>query len=121
MKYLIIFDANCRVCSHSISFIEKRDKKGVFTFLGMKDTKTKELINMYAIKNFDEDTLILIKKENIYLRAEAILEITKEISLPWSFFQVLKIVPLPLLDTLYKIFAKNRHKILSKKSKCKIT
>ena len=87
----------------------------------MKDKKAEELIQRYELKDFDEDTLVLIKNKNVYLRAEAVLEILKELSFPWPLLRVFKIIPYSILDVVYKIFAKNRHRIFPKNSSCKIT
>ena len=65
--HIIIFDGVCNICNSSINFIKKRDKKSIFKYLVMQDKKTLELIQKYNIKNFDLDTLILIKMKNIIL------------------------------------------------------
>lgn len=86
----------------------------------MNDVKAKELIHTYQVKDFDKGTLLLIKNKHIYTRAEAVLEIITERSFPWPILGVFKIILLPLLDAMYKTVAKNRHRIFSKKSDCRI-
>ncbi len=86
----------------------------------MKDTNVKEGIHTYQSKDFNEDTLVLIKNENVYMRAEAVLEILRELSFPWYLLRIFTVIPFPILDVVYTVFAKNRYKIFSKKSSCKI-
>jgi len=85
----------------------------------MQAKEAQILIKDYKIKGFDEDTLVLIKKEKVYMRAEAILEIIKELPFPWSLLGVFKIFPLSILDRFYKVFAANRYRLGSKTNSCK--
>jgi len=118
--HIIIFDGVCNICNSSINFIKKRDKKSIFKYLVMQDKKTLELIQKYNIKNFDLDTLILIKNEKYYLRSDAVLEITKDLSGFLKILQIFKILPKAFRDYIYKIFAKNRYRLFGKSDKCNL-
>ena len=118
--HIVIFDGVCNFCNEAVNFIIKRDPRGVFAFAPMQSRCGQSLIQKYNIPEVGIDTLLLIKNGRSYLRTDAALEITKDLSGLWFFLRALKIVPRPLRGYFYKVFARNRYKLFGKRDTCMI-
>lgn len=119
-SYLIIFDGVCVFCNGVVNFIIKRDSVGVFKFSPMQSDVAKSYIKQHNASKEILNTLMLIKNGTCYLRTDAILEIAKDLSGMWYLFNVFKIIPRPVRDFLYTLFAKNRYKLFGKRNSCMV-
>lgn len=89
-------------------------------FAPMQSEAAKELIEKYQIKNVGFDTVLLIKKEQCYIRTDAALEIVKDLSGYWYLFNLTKIIPRVLRDIFYRLFARNRYNLFGKRNTCMV-
>jgi len=116
--YIIIFDGECNLCNASVNFIMKRDKQALFSFAPLQSDISQLLMYKYKIDDLDADTIVLIKNKTSYQRAEAIFEICKDLDGLWFLLRIFRVLPSSLNDFLYRFIAKNRYKILGKRSEC---
>ncbi len=119
-NHIIIFDGVCNFCNDAVNFILKRDKHKRFLFTPMQSNFAKTLIEKSQNEKADLDTIILIKDAVIFVRSEAALEIAKDIGGFWFLLRVLKLIPVPIRDYFYKVFANNRYKIFGRREVCMI-
>lgn len=119
-RYVIIFDGVCNFCNGAVNFIIDHDSDGVFAFIPMQSDLAKELAAKHEIDNVGLDTFLLIKNGRSYIRTGAALEICKDLSGFWPLFHIFKIVPAPIRDVVYRVFAINRYKLFGKRSVCMV-
>ena len=119
-SYIVIFDGVCNFCNGSVNFIINRDPDAKFVFTPMQSNLAEELMLKHQIDNADIDTLLLIKGNEYFLFSSAALEITKDLSGMWWLLIVFKIVPAPIRDYFYKLFARNRYKLFGRKDICMV-
>lgn len=119
-RYVIIFDGVCNFCNGAVNFIIDHDSDGVFAFIPMQSDLAKELAAKHEIDNVGLDTFLLIKNGRGYIRTGAALEICKDLSGFWPLFHIFKIVPAPIRDVVYRVFAINRYKLFGKRSVCMV-
>ncbi|MFW2364858.1 MAG: thiol-disulfide oxidoreductase DCC family protein [Desulforhopalus sp.] len=119
-RYIVIFDGVCVFCNGVVNFIINRDPESVFSFSPMQSEVAQSLIEKHGASTEILNTLMLIKNGKCYLRTDAILEIAKDISGFWYFFNIFKIIPRPLRDFLYTIFARNRYNLFGKRNSCMV-
>ncbi len=115
---IIIFDGVCNFCNGAISFIIKHDPEKKFTFTPMQTTLAKSLMKKHEITNVGIDTFLLIKNNQCYIWTDAALEISKDLSGYWYLSNILKIIPRPIRDFFYRIFARNRYTLFGKQNIC---
>ena len=118
--YIIIFDGKCNLCNTSVNFIIRRDKQALFSFTPLQSNVAQSLMQEYKLEEMSADSIILLKNEKRYIRAEAVFEICKDLDGFCSFFRIFKLLPSSLTDLLYRCIAKNRYKVFGKRSKCMI-
>ncbi len=118
--HIIIFDGVCNFCNGTVNFIIKRDPKGIFSFTPMQSEIGQELIQKYHTSKVGTDTFLLIKNGNCYERTDAALEVTRDLTGFWYLFRALKILPRPIRDYFYRLFARNRYTLFGKRESCMI-
>ena len=119
-RHIVIFDGVCNFCNGSVNFIIKRDLRALFAFTPRQHRCGQSLIQEYKVPELAADAILLIKDGQCYLRTDAVLEITKDISGLWFLLLVFKIVPRPLRDYFYNLFARNRYQLFGKRASCMI-
>jgi predicted DCC family thiol-disulfide oxidoreductase YuxK len=119
-RYVVIFDGVCVFCNGVVNFIIYRDPRSIFAFSPMQSEVAQSLIKKHHASKEILNTLMLIKNGRCYLRTDAILEIAKDISGFWYLFNIFKIIPRPIRDCLYSIFARNRYNLFGKRNTCMV-
>jgi len=119
-RYVVIFDGVCNLCNGVVDFIIKRDPKGQFCFTPMQSDLAKELATQYYDDKNTIDTLLLIKNGDVYVRTNAALEIAKDLSGYWALLRMLRLLPRPVRDFLYRIVARNRYSLFGKRKNCRV-
>ncbi len=119
-RYIVIFDGVCNFCSGAVKFIIKRDPQGVFAFTPMQSELAQELTERFNVPDVGTDTLVLIKEGECYVLSDAALEIARDLKGPWRFCYVFKVVPRPIRDAAYKLFARHRYRLFGKKNACMV-
>jgi predicted DCC family thiol-disulfide oxidoreductase YuxK len=118
--HIIIFDGVCNFCSGAVNFIIQHDHADVFLFTPLQSPTAQRLLWEYQMTEEGADTLILIKNNRCYFRTNAVFEITKDLGGRWSLLKILRVLPRPLRDFSYRIFARNRYKIFGKQDHCMV-
>jgi len=116
--HVIIFDGVCNFCNSSINFIIKRDHSNKFVFAPMQSPAAKKLITHYNAENVGFDTFLLIKEGKCFYRTNAAIEISQDLRGAWHLSKVFKIIPRPVRDYFYRLFARNRYSIFGKTEAC---
>lgn len=113
---IVLFDGVCNFCNSSINFIIEHDKQGVFKFAPLQSEIGKTYIDKFGLN--DLDSVILVEDEKAYTHSTAALKIAKRLDGIWSWFSAFIIVPRPIRDFFYKLFAANRYRLFGKQDAC---
>ncbi|MCB0730561.1 MAG: DUF393 domain-containing protein [Ignavibacteriae bacterium] len=114
-KYkIIIFDGVCLLCNSAVYFLHKRLRFREYKFVASQTNEGKELTDQFNLGNLPEETIVLIKENNIYTKTDALFHIVDDLPLKWSVIKIFKIVPRPIRNWAYNIISKNRHLIFGK-------
>lgn len=117
-KHIVFFDGHCNLCSNSVRFIIKRDKKKRFIFASLQSDAARAHLLQFDPKNKINDSIILLEGGKQYEKSTAVLRIARELSPPWPVFYALKIIPVSLRDVLYDWIAANRYTWFGKRAQC---
>lgn len=112
---IILFDGICNFCDASVQFIMRRDN-GAFKFASLQSDIGQELVTRHKLQGID--SLVLIEEDKAYTKSTAALRIAKRLKGLWSVLYIGIIIPKPLRDPLYDLFAKNRYRLFGKKDAC---
>lgn len=113
---LILFDGVCNFCNSSVNFIIEHDSRGVFKFAPLQSEIGQKYIEKFGLNELD--TVILIEDEKAYTHSTAALKIARRLDGIWSWAYAFIIIPRPVRDFFYKLFAKYRYRLFGKKDAC---
>ena len=66
------------------------------------------------------DSIILIEDDTAYIYSSAALRIARRLGGMWPVVYGLMVVPKPVRDFFYKLFARNRYSLFGKKDVCMV-
>lgn len=116
---IVLFDGECNFCNGSVQFIIKRDKLGYFKFASLQSSAGQTLLEKYSIFT-NVDSIIFIENNRTFIESAAALQICKHLDGAWKLCTIVKVVPLPIRNRVYKLIAKNRYKWFGKRQECMI-
>jgi predicted DCC family thiol-disulfide oxidoreductase YuxK len=116
MNKLIIFDGECVLCSNTVHWLLKRDKKGVFYFTQRNSKKSGELAQKYSIEF--PDSIVYLCDGKIHTQSDAVIKIVTDLGGFYKLAKLLFLFPKPLRNLVYKIISKNRYRWFGKREHC---
>ena len=119
MTAIVMFDGECNFCDASVQFIIARDPNAYFRFAALQSEVGVELKKKYRIPD-QIDSFILIENNQVYKYSDGALEVCKHLKGLWKSLYLLKVVPRPIRNRVYRYIAKNRYKWFGKKEECMI-
>ena len=114
---IILFDGVCNLCSASVRFVIKRDRKKKFRFASLQSAVAKKLLAQFEIEEAGK-TIVLLKDHKFYFRSDAALEISRELDGVWPSLYILKIVPRFIRDAVYNFISQRRYQWFGKTDEC---
>ena len=117
-KKIVLFDGVCNLCSNSVQFILKRDKKNQFLFGSLQSNYGQQMLAHYHLPATEFNSFMLIEGEKLYTRSSGALRMLKHLGGAWSLFYVFIIVPKFIRDAVYNWISRNRYKWFGKKNEC---
>ncbi|MFI5264919.1 MAG: thiol-disulfide oxidoreductase DCC family protein [Candidatus Kapaibacterium sp.] len=117
---IILFDGVCNFCNWSVNVIIDHDPEGYFQFAALQSESGKALLAQYGLMSNDLDTLILIEEGQAYTHSNATLRILKGMKGWYSLLYDFIVIPLPIRDFFYDLFARYRYNLFGKRTECRI-
>ncbi len=114
---IILFDGVCNLCSGSVQFILKRDKKAFFKFASLQSETGVNLLSTYSISGVD--SIVCIHENKAYIKFKAVQIIAQYLGGGYRLlYWMSKLIPVRLGNLLYDFIARNRYRWLGKKEVC---
>jgi predicted DCC family thiol-disulfide oxidoreductase YuxK len=120
MGATVLFDGVCNFCNGSVNFIIARDSEGYFKFAPLQAPLAEELLSNYEVDRDKIDSIILVEDDEVHLFSTAALKIARRLDGSWPLLYGFIIVPRPVRDFFYKMFAKYRYKMFGRTDQCMI-
>lgn len=122
-ELVLLFDGLCGFCDKTVQHIFKYDKRGTMMFAPLQSDFAKEVLDRHPrFKTID--SMIVVERhgttETAYARSAAALKIASYLGGVHGLAGIFRVVPAPIRDLFYKLFAKNRYRLFGKKATCPI-
>jgi predicted DCC family thiol-disulfide oxidoreductase YuxK len=117
---IVLFDGFCHLCSRTVRFIIKRDKKKIFSFIPLQSEVASKIQNLPVFDKTSPPSIILIEKDKIYQYSSAVLHIARHLRFPWNLFYVFIIIPAFIRDAIYMFVSRNRYKWFGRRESCMV-
>jgi len=115
---VILYDGWCNLCSASVRFVIRHDRKKIFRFAPLQSDAGKMLSGKYYSQEQVPDSIVYVEDGNVFIRSEAILRILRKLGRGWQLFYPLHILPACLRDGVYNGIARFRYKIFGRRESC---
>lgn len=114
---LILYDGVCVLCSSWFRFVARRDPERKFMFTAIQSNYGRSLALKLGIDPDNPDTNAVLLDGNVYLRSDSALAVLSELRM-WRWTRVFRVVPKPFRDRIYRLIARNRYRLLGRRTAC---
>jgi len=108
----------CNLCSRSVQFILKRDRRGIFRFASLQSPTGQSFLQRSGLPTDVLNSFVLLDNNKTYTRSSGALRVVKKLGFPWSILYIFWIIPRPVRDRIYDWVARNRYRWFGKKETC---
>ena len=115
---IIFFDGVCNLCTNSVKFVIKRDKKDAFRFAPLQSDAAHQYLGPFGLSLGELNTIILLEDNKVYQRSAAALRIARKLGGGWPLLYGFMIFPAFIRDFVYNQIAKRRYRIWGKQDSC---
>jgi predicted DCC family thiol-disulfide oxidoreductase YuxK len=115
---IILFDAECILCSANAQFVLTHDRKKRFRLASMQGQVGSALYRRFGIDPTNPDSIIVVDGETMQRDSDAVLAIYAGLGWPWKALAVFRLVPRFIRDPLYLLIARNRYRLFGKRDSC---
>ena len=115
-----MFDGVCNVCNASVQFVVKHESAPLLKFASLQSERGKKIVAERGLSG-NIDTVVIVEDDRVYQRSAAAVRVLRRLKAPWRWLAgPLWIIPRPLRDLGYDIFASLRYRLFGKKNACMI-
>lgn len=114
---VLLYDGQCGVCSRSVQWILSHERSQSLRFAPLESPLGRELAAEGQVPEGVDSLLWVEGSENgvvVRFWSSAVFATLRYVGGPWRLLMILKILPRPLVDLLYRLFARHRLKVASK-------
>lgn len=115
---IIVFDAECVLCSANAQFVLRYDRKGLFRLASMQGEIGTALYRRFGIDPNEPETLIVVTGNTALRDSAAVFAIWSGLGWPWRALTLFRLVPRTLRDTIYRLVARHRYRLFGKRKTC---
>jgi predicted DCC family thiol-disulfide oxidoreductase YuxK len=121
---VLLYDGLCGFCDRTVRLVLRADRGGVIRFAPLQGAFATGVIERHPELE-DVDSLILVENpgltdERVAVRSDGALRVAEILGGGWRLLTVLALVPRPLRDWAYDVFARWRYRIFGRFEACPI-
>lgn len=120
---VLLYDGVCGFCNKSVQMILDHDRRGQMRFAALQSDYGQAVIERHPELR-GVDSVVYVEKltgaggERVFMKSAAALKVAAYIGGFWKIFLAAKIMPRPLRDYFYDLFARNRYRLFGKYDTC---
>jgi predicted DCC family thiol-disulfide oxidoreductase YuxK len=117
------FDGECNVCDWSVRFLLAHDRRGELRYASLQGETAAALIAERADFPSGVDTVVVAEplasgEVRLHTESDGVIRALQLVGgAPWRA-RLLRVVPRPLRDLGYRLFARNRYRLFGRKDVC---
>lgn len=117
---VVLYDAECVLCSRLVQFIIKRDKARKIRFASLSSDRVADALAVRLGKGNEPipDSIIVIDGGRLYTHSAAALRIARRLRGGWRLAYAFIIVPRPIRDAVYRAVARSRYRLFGRYDAC---
>ena len=117
---LILFDGVCNLCTASVQFIIRHDRRAVFRFAAIQSDLGREIYRTAGLDPADSRTFLVRTQGRTLIRSDAVLAVAEQLGGWWRLLAIFKLMPRAWRDWLYALVARRRYAWFRQRDSCMI-
>ena len=118
--YFTVMDAQCGLCARGALWIARNDRDAKFRIVPVQSELGGALLRHYGMSPEDPLSWLYVRKGRPYTSLDAVIRVGRELGGFWKALVVLTVLPRALQDALYAAVARNRYRVMGRRSFCDI-
>lgn len=115
---ILLFDGVCNLCSGSVQFVLKRNRKGNVRFASLQSDFGKEILKKSNLPHTYLNSLVLIENGKTFVKSDAALRLAKHLDGIWKMGSIFLLIPKFIRNPIYDWIARNRYTWFGEKETC---
>ena len=116
---MVIFDGACGFCQRSVQFVLRHERRHDLLFVRRESELGRHLRWTYGMEAVE--SMLWIEGGQVFAQSRSILRVSAYLGGWWSGLgRVASLIPTPLLNRIYNLIARNRHKLAFNPQHCLI-
>ncbi|HEX5707013.1 MAG TPA: DCC1-like thiol-disulfide oxidoreductase family protein [Pyrinomonadaceae bacterium] len=120
---VLLYDGVCGFCNKSVQTVLKSDRRGTMRFAALQSDYARRLVARHPqLEGIDSVVYVEPgvegRPERVYVRSEAALRVASYLGGPWKIFLAARLIPRPIRDRLYDLFARHRYRLFGRRDTC---
>ena len=110
---VVLFDGGCSFCNATVLWTVERDPLARLRFAPLRSATARRAVARADPRaDFDAfpDTIVLVDRAGVHTASTAVLRMARHLRFPYPALSLALIVPRPLRDAAYRVFARNRYR-----------
>ena len=121
---ILLYDGLCGFCDGTVQFILRRDPSGAMKFAPLQGATARAVLERNPEVR-GVDSFILVERdleghELVTVRSEAVSRITRYLGGVWTIAAIGRVIPRPLRDWAYSLFAHWRYRLFGRYDACPV-
>src|SRR5262249_13486429 len=117
---LMVFDGACNFFSGSVRLVSYMDKDGGISFATLPSSLGQELCRQHGVDPHDPTTFLFFDKGQALQATDAIAAMMARLQAPWRWLRLIKVIPRPMRDAMYRWTARNRYRLFGRRKTCMV-
>ena len=115
---MIVYDKECMLCSTSMAFVLRHDRRRIFRLVAAQSRMGREAYRALGLDPDDLATMVVIADGRGYTESGAALHVLTALGWPWRAAGLGYVIPAGLRDGVYRLIARNRYRWFGRRRSC---
>lgn len=115
---IILFDAQCVLCSRNAQFVLRHDRCRHFLLASMQGDVGASLCRRFGLDPANPDTMIVVEGDLIQRDSDAVIAIWAALDWPCRLLALFRVVPRFARDPFYRFVARHRYRLFGRRETC---
>jgi predicted DCC family thiol-disulfide oxidoreductase YuxK len=116
---IIFFDGDCVMCNGFLDWLIAIDRSALFRVAPLQGQTAGHLLPPLS-QNPEDWSIYVLDETGLYSQSGAVLQILRRLGGVWAVLSVGGVIPVALRDSVYRVVARNRYRILGKRDTCRV-
>ena len=115
---IVVFDAQCLLCSRWVKFLLKYDRRALLRFASIQGEAGQALLAQAGLRVDGLQTLLLVNGTRSWQHTGAIIRVLHALGWPWRAAWLAWPISGPVRDAIYRLIARNRYSLFGRSETC---